>query len=93
MLAALVLTFYLGQHLPPVFHDETLSPFGTPQSGWPLPFAASFWDDSVVNPHQAQKFNVVFFLINVSLIFGALLLIEKLFTGKIFGKPGERMGA
>ena len=76
IVVAVMLAFYAGAHFKPLIVDSTMSPGGIGQSGWPLPFAASFWDDSVVNPYQAQQFNIVYFVLNVGVFYLLLFLLE-----------------
>jgi uncharacterized ion transporter superfamily protein YfcC len=72
VLAAVIITIFVSQYASPLVHDPSLSPLGTTQSGWPLPFAASFWDESVVNAYQASKFNLIAFIANIA-IFSLLI--------------------
>ena len=76
---ATVLAFYAAANLQPLVFNDALSPSGIGQSGWPLAYAASFWDESVVNPHQAQRFDFLTLLLDISFFYLAFALGEYMY--------------
>jgi hypothetical protein len=78
--ATIIATFaigaYIGTYLGPVIIDPTLSPDGIEQLGWPLPFTASYWDDS--NPakaYQMNSFSPQNYLVDLLLFYGIIRLL------------------
>jgi len=85
VVVALIITFVAGGYLRPATINMELSPNGAGQSGWPLPYAASYWEDMGMKSYQAERFSFKSFAADVGLFYLGIRLVMFVATRKRSG--------